>query len=172
VTPANPEPSRPPSGFREIATILAAILLGGAATGAVIALLTSGGSDVALAVSTVTLPLAYGLGLAAWRGLLGVWLTVLLGRSMLRSRGDEGAFRDETKRAFSSIRDAGPGRLPFSWVFVPVAAATGLVAALVMVVATGGAAVLTGVLLVVAATAYGIVLTRLARAGRMPLPDE
>ena len=169
---ANVQPRQPPSGFREIATILAQILLGGAATGAAIALLTSGGSDVALAVSTFTLPLSFGLGLAAWRSLLGVWLSVLLGRSMLRSRGNEGAFREETKRAFSSIRDAGPGGLPFTWVFVPVAAATGLVAALVLVVATGGAGVLTGILLVVAATAYGIVLTRLARAGRMPLPDE
>lgn len=172
MTGANTGPGRPPSGFREIATILAQILLGGAGTGALIALLTAAGSDVAFAISTLTLPLSFGLGLAAWRGLVGVWLSVLLGRSMLRSRGNEEAFREETKSAFSSIRDAGPSGLPFTWVFVPVASATGLVAALLVVLSTAGGALMTGVLLPVASTVYGIALTRLARAGRMPLPAE
>jgi hypothetical protein len=163
---------QPPTGFVEIVGMLRAIVGGGALAGAALALVTAPGSSVALAVCAFTLPLAFGLGLSAWRGLLGAWLMTILGRSMLRSRGDEGRFREETKRAFGSIRDAGPGGLPFTWVFVPVAALVGVTAGLALFLIERGTTTLASVALPVAATVYGTVLRRLAREGRMPLPAE
>jgi hypothetical protein len=163
---------QPPTGFVEIAGMLLAIVASGALAGAALALVTAPGSSVAIAVCAFTLPLAFGLGLSAWRGLLGAWLMTILGRSMLRSRGDEDRFREETKRSFATIRDAGPGGLPFTWVFVPVAAVVGLTAGLALFLIERGTTTLASVALPVAATAYGFVLRRLARQGRMPLPDE
>ena len=151
---------------------LLAIVGGGALAGAALALVTAPDSSVALAVCAVTLPLAFGLGLAAWRGLLGAWFMAILGRSMLRSRGDEERFREETKRSFASIRDAGPGGLPFTWIFVPVAAVVGATGGLAVFLIERGMTTLTSVSLPVAATAFGFVLRRLASSGRMPLPDE
>lgn len=165
-------PRQPPTGFMAIAGMLLAIVGGGALAGAAVAVVTAPGSSVALATCAFTLPLAYGLGLSAWRGLLGAWLMTILGRSMLRSRGDEGRFREETKRSFSSIRDAGAGGLPFTWVFVPVAAVVGLTAGLGLFLIERGTTTLASVALPVAATTYGFVLRRLAREGRMPLPAE
>jgi len=165
-------PRQPPTGALAIIGMLLAIVGGGAAAGAAVALVTAPGSSVALAVCTFTLPLAFGLGLAAWRGLLGAWFMAILGRSMLRSRGDEERFREETKRSFASIRDAGPGGLPFTWVFVPVAAFVGATAGLALFLIERGTTTLASVSLPVAATAFGFVLRRMARSGRMPLPDE
>jgi hypothetical protein len=165
-------PRQPPTGVMAILVMLLAIVGGGGLAGAAVALVTAPGSSVALAVCAFTLPLAFGLGLSAWRALLGAWLMAILGRSLLRSGGDEDRFRDETKRSFSSIRDAGPGGLPFTWVFVPVAAVVGLVAGLALFLIERGTTTLASVALPVAATIYGFVLRRLAREGRMPLPDE
>lgn len=163
---------QPPSGLREIAGMLLAIVGGGALAGAAVAVVTAPGSSVAIALGAFALPLAFGLGLSAWRGLLGAWLMTILGRAALRSRGDEDRFRDETKRAFGGIRDAGPGGLPFTWVFVPVAALVGVVAGLVLFLIERGTTTLAAVTLPLAATIYGFVLRRLAREGRIPLPDE
>lgn len=165
-------PRHPPTGFMQIAGTLLAIVGGGALAGAAVAVVTAPGSSVAIAICAFTLPLAFGLGLSAWRGLLGAWLMTILGRSMLRSRGDEARFREETKRAFGGMRDAGPGGLPFTWVFVPVAAVVGMTAGLALFLVERGTTTLASVALPVAATAYGFVLRRLARGGRMPLPDE
>ncbi len=165
-------PRQPPTGVMAILGMLLWIVGGGAAAGAAVALVAAPGSSVALAVCAFPLPLAFGLGLSAWRALLGAWLMAILGRSLLRSRGDEDRFRDETKRSFSSIRDAGPGGLPFTWAFVPVASVVGLVAGLALFLIERGTTTLASVALPVASTAYGVVLRRLARDGRMPLPDE
>lgn len=165
-------PRQPPNGFVAIAGTLLAIVGGGALAGAAVAFVTAPRSSVAIAVGAVALPLAFGLGLSAWRGLLGAWLMTILGRSMLRSRGDEDRFREETKRAFGGIREAGPGGLPFTWVFVPVATLVGIVAGLVLFLIERGTTALASVALPMAATAYGAVLRHLAREGRMPLPDE
>lgn len=165
-------PRQPPTGVVTIVGTLLGIVGGGALAGAAVAVVTAPGSGVAVAIGAFTLPLAFGLGLSAWRGLLGAWLMTILGRSLLRSRGDEERFREETRRSFGGIRDAGPGGLPFTWVFVPVAAVVGLTAGLALFLVERGTTTLASVSLPVAATAYGFVLRRLARDGRMPLPDE
>jgi hypothetical protein len=148
------------------------LVLGGAAAGALTVLTTVGTDDVALAIGALTLPIAFGLGFAAWRSLLGVWVVANLGRAALRSRGQEDRFRDEMVQSFGSLRANGLGALPFSWVFVPVAILVGLVGAVLLALVDGlaqpvGPAVLAGV-----CVAYGIILQRLARSGRLPLPAE
>jgi hypothetical protein len=155
-----------------VAGTFAMLVLGGAATGAAVVAATTGTDDVALAVGALTLPMVLGFGFAAWRGLLGAWLAAKLGRAMLRSRGDEQRFRDEVRGSFGEIRDAGLGALPFSWVFVPVGVVVGLVGGVILALLGGLDRPAGPALLVAAATGYGILLRRLARAGRLPLPDE
>jgi hypothetical protein len=149
-----------------------AIVLGAVVVGAMLALLSAPGSGAALAVCAITMPLAFGIGLTAWRSLLGVWLAAVLGRSMLRSRGSEERFREETIRAFGSIREAGIATLPFTWVFVPVGVAVGSVGALALLLVTAGSALPTAMLLALSASAFGVYLRQLARTGRLPLPQE
>ena len=148
------------------------IPLGGAAAGALLAFITAPSSDAALAVCALALPLGFLLSLGAWRSLLGVWLAAMIGRSALRSRGNEERFRAETMRAFGSVRDAGMTRLPFTWVFVPVCGAVGAIAALLLLVVPQDGAPATAVLMLAAAIAFGIWLRRLARGGQFPIPTE
>ncbi len=154
------------------AVTFVAIPLGGVLAGAVLAVATAPGSGAAFTIGAIALPLGYLLAIAAWRALLGVWLTAVIGRSMLRSGGSEERFRAETIRSFGAIRQAGLGRLPFTWVFVPVGLAVGFAAGLLLLVLTAGSAALAASTLLVAATVQGVLLRRLARAGRLPLPDE
>ena len=148
-----------------------AIPLAGIVIGILVVLATATASEGTLLIGGLTLPLGFGLALAAWRSLLGVWLAAILGRSALRSRGSEARFRDETVRAFSSIREAGLERLPFTWVFIPVGVLVGMTAALAMGL-VGGGGMLPAVLLLAAASVQGVGLHRLARTGRLPLPAE
>jgi hypothetical protein len=148
------------------------LVLGGAAAGALVVLATVGTDDLALAIGALTLPIAFGLGFSAWRSLLGVWVVANLGRAALRAGGQEDRFRDEAVQAFGALRAKGLGALPFSWVFVPVAILVGLVGAVLLALVDDlarplGPAVLAGV-----CVAYGILLRRLARSGRLPLPME
>jgi hypothetical protein len=168
------EPQRPPPDAGPLAGPLGyvAIPLAGAAAGALLAAVSSPGSGAALGIGALTMPLGFFVGLGAWRSLLGVWLAAKLGRSMLRSRGSEERFRAETIRELRSIREAGPASLPFTWVFVPACAAVGAASALLLLVVTGAGASWTAALLLAVAVVFGILLRRLARSGRFPLPDE
>lgn len=172
--PADP-PTVPPHDVRSVlgvVGVLAGLVLGGAAVGALLVAVTIGTDDVALVVGALTLPMVLGLGFATWRGLLGAWLAAKLGRAMLRSLGDEERFREEVRRSFGAAGQAGPGALPFSWVFVPVGILVGLAGAVVLALIGGLERPAGPALLAAAATGYGILLRRLARAGRLPLPDE
>ncbi len=160
------------AGIRSTIGTLVALVLGGGAVGALVIVATVGADDVPLVVGALTLPGAFGLGFAAWRSLLTIWLFAHLGRAALRSRGEEDRFRDEVVRSFSALRKDGMTSLPFSWVFVPVAVVVGLLGAILIALIDGlarptGPALLAGV-----ATAYGILLRQLARSGRLPLPAE
>jgi hypothetical protein len=172
VTLSGSDPSRPPAGTTSVVGTFLALVLGGAAVGALVVLVTLGTDDVALAVGALTLPMVLGLGFATWRSMLGAWLAAKLGRAMLRSRGDEERFRDEVRGSFGEIRDAGLGALPFSWVFVPIGVVVGLVAGVILALLGGIDRPAGPALLAAAATGYGILLRRLARAGRLPLPNE
>lgn len=155
-----------------MAGTLAVLVLGGAAIGTAVVAITIGADVGALAVGALTLPLVLGLGFTAWRSLLGAWLAAKLGRAMLRSRGDDERFREEMRSSFGEIRDAGLGALPFTWVFVPVGVLVGLVGAAILAL-LGGLDRITGpIVLAAMASGYGILLRRLARAGRLPLPSE
>jgi hypothetical protein len=154
------------------AGMLAAFLFGGAAAGLGIAVTLGGGTIGAIVVGFFALPLAFGLSLSAWRTVLGAWFMARLARSMIRSRGDEARFREETLRSFASIRDAGPTALPGTWVFLPITLLTGLVAAVLMVVVgAGDGRFFAGALLLGAALADGVALRSLARSGRLPIPE-
>jgi hypothetical protein len=160
------------ASLRSTIGIFVALVVGGAAAGAAIVLVTVGTDDVALAIGALTLPLAFGLGFAAWRSLVGVWLVAHLGRAALHSRGAEDRFRDEVMESFAAIRRDGIASSPFSWVFVPIAILVGSIGAIVIALIDGldrpmGPAFLAGV-----TTAYGLLLRRLARSGRLPLPAE
>lgn len=155
-----------------LVALLAAFLFGGMAYGLAVAVLVAGGSPGALFVGFMALPLAFGLGMTAWRSVLGAWIMAKLATSMVRSRGDEDRFREEVKRAFAGIRAEGPARLPGTWVFVPAATAVGAVAALATLFVADGARVVAATLLFAGCVAVGVALRRLARAGRLPLPEE
>ena len=157
-----------------IATIglLAAFVFGGMAVGLAIARTAGGGSAGAMAVGFVALPLTFGLAMSAWKAVLMAWLTAGLARSLLRSGGDERRFREEAKRSLHAVREGGRAVLPGTWVFLPVAMLTGLAAAALMAILADGNGLVAGALVLVAATAYGIILRRLARHGRLPIPED
>jgi len=73
---------------------------------------------------------------------------------------------------FGALRAKGIGALPFSWVFVPVAILVGLAGGIVIALIDGLARPMGPTLLAGVATAYGLLLRRLARIGRLPLPAE
>jgi hypothetical protein len=154
------------------ASLLAIFLFGGMAIGLAIALTVGGGSPGAIAVGFLALPLAFGLGMVAWRAILGVWLVAILGRAALRSRGDEGRFRAETRASMEEIRTDGPATLPGTWALLVVAILTGVVAAMLMVVFAEGDRLGAAALILAASIGYGLVLRRLARQGRLPIPEE
>jgi len=66
----------------------------------------------------------------------------------------------------------GQAGLPGTWVFLPVALLTGLAAATLMAILADGDGLVAGGLILVAALAYGIILRRLARHGRLPIPED
>jgi len=170
-----PVPSRPPGGAREVvatAALLAALLFGSMAVGLAIAVTAGGGSPGALFVGFMALPLAFGVSVMAWRSIVGAWFLAILARTAIRSRGDEGRFREEAARSFRPIQEAGPAALPGTWVFVPTAVLVGLVAAVAMAIVGGGDRVSAPALVFVAALALGLILRALARRGLLPLPDE
>lgn len=149
-----------------------ALALGGAAVGAVIVLTTVGTDDVALVIGGLTLPVAFGLAFAAWRSLIVAWLMTHLGRAALRSRGQKDEFGQELMRSLGALRSDGAPRLPFGWVFVPIAIVVGIVGAILVGVIDGFAQPIGPALLAGAATAYGFLLRRLASSGRLLMPGE
>jgi len=163
------------SALREVlaaASLLAILLFGGMAVGLAIALTAGGGSVGAILVGFLALPLAFGLSMSAWRALLGAWLLAGLARSAARSRGDEGRFREEVVRSLQAIRDRGPAGLPGTWVFVPVTLIVGAGSGLLMAVAAERDGLTAGALILVACAGLGVLLRRLARQGRLPIPEE
>ena len=167
------DPRGATSPIREtIATLalLAALLFGGMAIGLAVALFLAGGSVGSIVVGFLALPLAFGLAMTAWRGLLAAWLMGQLAGSLVRSRGDEGRFRDDLGR--SLVRARASGVLPGTWVFVPVCTAVGAIGAVAMAIAADGDRLASGGAILVAAIAYGVGLRRLARRGLLPIPEE
>ena len=168
---AEPAPEGPFSGVVGGLGLLAGLLGGGIGVGVAIAVTAGGGTEGAIFIGIFTLPIALGAGISAWRAVLGAWLIGGLGRSALRSRGDEVRFREETRRSIAAIREAGVAALPGTWVFIPAAIAIGLIAAFLMWFAATDSGLLAGVLLLVATAAYGVLLRRLARSGRLLFPE-
>jgi hypothetical protein len=172
--PSTPDASRTGAAREAVATasLLAGFLFGGMAIGLAIALSAGGGSPGAIAVGFLALPLAFGLAMAAWRAILGVWLVAILGGAAIRSRGDEARFRAETLASFETVREDGPAKLPGTWVLLVVPILTGTVTAVLMAVFAEGDRFGAAALVLVGAVAYGIMLRRLARQGRLPIPEE
>jgi len=154
------------------AALWAGFLFGGMAFGLGVAYFVAGGSEGALFVGFMALPLAFGLGMVAWRAIVGAWFAAKLTTSVLKSRGREDRFREEVKTMLGDIGEAGPTRLPGTWVFVPVAVVVGAVAALLMLIVAEGSRVGAAALLFAGCVGVGLALRRLARAGRLPFPEE
>ena len=155
-----------------IAGLLASFLFGGMSYGLAVAVFVGGGAVGALVVGFFALPLAFGLGMTAWRSILGAWLVAHLARSAVRSRGDEARFREELKGTLAGLRRDGPASLPGTWVFVPIAGAVGLVGALAMALLAEGGRLVAAALILAGCLAVGILMRRLARQGRLPIPEE
>ncbi len=153
-----------------VAGLFASLLFGGMAFGLAVALAVGGGSVGAIAVGFLALPVALGVSLQTWRTVLLGWLLARLGMSAMRSGGDGTRFRSEVR---SSLAGDGDRRaLPGSWVFVPVYAATGAVAAIVMTLTAERNAGLAGLLLLAGSVVEGLILRRLAQRGLLPVPAE
>lgn len=165
-----PEPgaNRTVRTFVATLSLMAALLFGGMAVGLAIAIGPGGGSVGAIIVGFLALPLCLGLGMTAWRGAAGAWMVGTLVRAMVRSRGDEATFREET---VGSLRRAG-GVLPGTWVFLPTAVAVGALSGVAMFVASAGDRLLAGGAVALACLACGMLLRRLARRGLLPMPEE
>jgi hypothetical protein len=151
---------------------LALLVLGGSALGLAIAVLVAGGSEGAIFVGFLVLPLAYGAAIMAWRSILAVWLVSHLARSAIRSGGDEARFRGETIERFQGIRERGPSAVPGTWVFIPAAGGVGILAGLAMLIVADQNGGLAGGLIAAAGVGGGVLMRRLAKQGRLPLPDE
>ena len=167
------EPGAKPGAVREtigLVALLAALLFGGMAIGVAIAVGVAGQSVGAVVVGFFALPLAFGLSLSAWRGVVMAWLMGNLAGSLVRSRGDEERFRDDLGRSFERARAS--GGLPGTWVFVPICAGVGVVGGAAMAIAADQNRIVSGATILVAAVGYGIVLRRLARRGLLPIPEE
>ena len=93
---------RPVRTFVAALSLLAALLFGGMAIGFAIALGPGGGSVGAIVVGFFALPLVFGLGMTAWRGVVGAWMIGGLVRAMARSRGNGQRFREETAESFGA----------------------------------------------------------------------
>jgi hypothetical protein len=153
-----------------VAGLLASLLFGGMAFGLAVALAVGGGSVGAIAVGFLALPVGLGVSLQTWRTVLMGWLIARLGMSAIRSGGDDTRFRSELR---SSLAGDGDRRaLPDSWVFVPVCAAIGAVADIVMTLAAEGNAGAAGLLLLAGLIVEGLILRRLAQRGLLPVPAE
>ena len=159
---------RPVRTFVGLLGLLAGLLFGGMAIGLAIALGPGGGSVGAIVIGFFSLPLCFGLGMSAWRGVAGAWMIGGLARALIRSRGDEATFRKET---VAHLRSTG-GTLPGTWVFVPIALVVGALAGVAMAIAANGDRLLAGGSMLAASVAYGIILRRLARRGLLPLSEE
>ena len=153
-----------------VAGLFGSLLFGGMAFGLAVALAVGGGSIGAIAVGFLALPVALGVSLQTWRTVLLGWLLARLGMSAIRSGGDDRRFRSELRssRAGDGDRRAMPG----SWVFVPVCATVGGVAAIVMTLTGAGNAGVAGLLLLIGSIGEGMILRRLAQRGLLPVPAE
>lgn len=160
--------NRPVRTFVATLSLLAALLFGGMAVGLAIALGPGGGSVGAIVVGFFALPLCFGLGMSAWRGVAGAWMVGGLVRAMVKSRGDEAIFREETVGSFRRLG----GVLPGTWVFVPTAVVIGALAAVGMFVAADGDRLVAGGAIFVGCLGCGVLLRRLARRGLLPMPEE
>ena len=154
------------------AALWAGFLFGGMAFRLAVAVFVGGASEGAMFVGFMALPLAFGLGMIAWRAIVGAWFMAKLTTSAVKSRGRKDQFREEVESMLVDIGKAGPTRLPGTWVFVPVAAVVGVVAALLMLVVAEGSRAGAAALLFAGCVGVGLALRRLARAGRLPLPEE
>lgn len=74
--------------------------------------------------------------------------------------------------SMEEIRTDGPATLPGTWALLVVAILTGVVAAMLMVVFAEGDRLGAAALILATAIAYGLILRRLARQGRLPIPEE
>jgi len=160
---------RPVRSAAGLLALLATLLFGGMAVGLGIATTLGGGSVGAIVVGCFYLPICLGVGMTTWRGIVLAWLAGGLLRAVARSGGDEEQFRDATRRHLEGIRERG---LPGTWVFVPIASAVSLVAALAMLLLAGGNRLGAAAATLIIGIAYGVLLRRLATRGWLPVPEE
>jgi hypothetical protein len=117
-------------------------------------------SFVAEGIGMFAFPLAFVLGLQAWLGLAIFSAVLHAGRRL---------FSKQLRRSLTGSSVVVP---PGSFVFVPLSVGAGLLAGIVVGLVSDTHALLTSVLLFVAAGAlYGAVVWQLARSGYLPFPE-
>lgn len=156
-----------PGTLRTLAT-WGSLLFGGMAVGWLLAGYLAPESDWAQAIGFMTLPLCFGIAMKSWYGAASATLFSRLLNAVFKAlRGKD--FKQSVMENMEAFR----GRMPGTYVFVPVCLVISAIAGFLMALsptAIGffevfGAMTLTGL-------AFGLLLRWLARTGRLPLPDQ
>jgi hypothetical protein len=145
-------------------------VVGGAALGWAVNTALASGSDWALAIGVLALPLIFGFGMKMWYAALAGAVTKRLAGAFLRALWHRSDIREEARAQLSGLREGG---MPGTNAFLAVGLVVGPLAGLLTAIGPTTAGALT-VILVWAAigVAYGVFLRWLARTGRLPPPDE
>lgn len=137
--------------------VTAGFFFGGAAIGTALAYWCAPNSAILAIVSFLTFPLAMFLGFPAWLG--SAFVTFLFQGIWQR--------RNAQQRNFAKLVPPG------SWVFVPVAIAVFIPAALTAGFTAERMSFMgAAILYLVMGTAYGIGMWHSAKSGRLPFPEE
>jgi hypothetical protein len=125
-----------------------------------LARLLASGSFLAESIGMFAFPLAFVVGLQAWLGFAIFAAVAGFGRRLF------------SKQPAQHTRPSATAAPPGSFVFVPLSVGAGLLAGLVVGLVSETHALMTSVLLYVAAgTFYGGVVWQLARSGYLPFPE-
>lgn len=157
----------------EIFLLLAVLLFGGMAVGRWTAAILAHDHALAVFIGSFMLPLSLGIGMTMWYSIAH---TVILSRltkavwTHWRAGRSDAQFRDSVKESLQGLRvDAPPG----TFVFVPVSLVVCFIAGVLIAFAPAVSSrwlaigICTGMGL-----AYGLLLWRLARSGKLPIPEE
>lgn len=156
-----------PGALRTLAT-WGGLLFGGMGAGWLLSNYLAPESDWAQVIGFMTLPLCFGAGMKSWYGVVSATLfSRLLNAGFKALRGKD--FKQSVMENMEEFR----GRMPGTYVFVPVCLLISAIAGFLMALSPSaigfvevfGAMVLSGL-------AFGLLLRWMARTGRLPLPDQ
>ena len=156
-----------PSALR-IITTWGGLLFGGGAVGWLLADTLVPASDWARVIGCMALPLSFGVALKSWYGVVSATMISRLLNAVFKAfRGKD--FKQSVMENMEEFR----GRMPGTYVFVPVCLFISAIAGFLMALSPTAFGVLEvfGAMSLVG-LAFGLLLRWLALTGRLPLPDQ